>query len=188
VTDMEQAALASGSPRDRSGGRIVVGIDDSPAGRAALQWAVDLARSEHAQLVAVRSWALGLPRHGGRRRHKGNLHPHVVLFFDGAEQRDASARLVRGAFRAAVGGLPRDITLTIKTPEGDPGVALTGIATADGDLLVVGTEEQFSARRLVHGSVSQYCCSHARCPVVVIPAAPDGQAKTMVLSGVAGRG
>jgi nucleotide-binding universal stress UspA family protein len=186
VTNMDQDALASGSPQDLPAGRIVVGIDDSPAGLAALQWAVDLARSEHAQLVAVRSWALGLPRHGGRRRHRGNLHPHVVLFFDGAEQRDASARLVRKAFRAAVGGLPRDITVTIETPEGDPGAALTATATAEGDLLVVGTGDQFSARRLVHGSVSQYCRWHALCPMAVISAGPDGQAELTVISGVAG--
>jgi nucleotide-binding universal stress UspA family protein len=173
MTSVDQGAPSSGRPQVSSGGRIVVGIDDSPAGLAALRWAVEGARTANAQLVAVRSWALGLPRHGGRRRHRGNLHPHVVLVFDGTEQRDASAKLVRKAFHVAVGGVPRDVTVTIETPQGDPGAVLTGIAAADGDLLVVGANRHPSARRLVHGSVSRYCCLHAHCPVVVIPAGPE---------------
>jgi hypothetical protein len=78
----------------------------------------------------VRSWALGLPRHGGRRhRRLAQVHPHVVLYFDGTEQRDASAQLVRKSFRIAAGGIPRDITVTVETPEGDPGAVLTNIAS-----------------------------------------------------------
>ena len=82
--------------------RIILGVDDSPSGLAALQWAVSQARSREAQLVAVRSWALGLPRHGGRH-HRHLAHPHIVLFFSGAEQRDASAKVVRDAFRVVTG-------------------------------------------------------------------------------------
>lgn len=147
--------------------RIILGVDDSPSGLAALQWAVSQARSRQAQLVAVRSWALGLPRHGGRH-HRHPAHPHVVVFFNGAEQRDASAKLVRDAFRAATGGQPRDVALTVRTPEGDPGAALTGIATHDGDLIVVGREHMPAWRRARRGSVSRYCRSHAGCPVVVV--------------------
>jgi nucleotide-binding universal stress UspA family protein len=50
---------------------------------------------------------------------------------------------------------------------------VVGVAIADGDLLVAGTERGRSVQRLVHGSVSGYCCQHAQCPVVVVPAA-DG--------------
>jgi nucleotide-binding universal stress UspA family protein len=150
--------------------RIVVGVDDSRGGLAALRWAVCQARASGSQLVAVRSWALGLPRHGGRR-HRRKQHIPVVLRFVGNEQRDASAELVRQAFRSAVGGVPRDVALAIVTPEGDPGAALAEIAIADGDLLVLGTEPGRSIKRLVRGSVSGYCSVHAQCPVVVIPAA-----------------
>jgi hypothetical protein len=63
-------------PREQAlpahGGRVVVGIDDSPSGLAALRWAIGFARSRGARLVAVRAWALGLPRHGGVR-HRGGL-------------------------------------------------------------------------------------------------------------------
>jgi nucleotide-binding universal stress UspA family protein len=35
-------------------------------------------------------------------------------------------------------------------------------------LLVVGTREHVGLRRLVAGSVSHYCLSHAECPVVAV--------------------
>jgi nucleotide-binding universal stress UspA family protein len=149
--------------------RFIVGIDDSPSGLAALRWAVSQARTRQAQLVAVRSWQLGLPRHGGRR-HRHLVHPRVVLFFRGAEQRDASTKLVRDAFRNVTGGQPRDVALTVWTPEGDPGATLTSIATHDGDMIVVGHRPGSSWRRARHGSVSRYCQVHAHCPVVVVPA------------------
>ncbi|SRR5712692_6688906 len=147
--------------------RIVVGVDDSPGGLAALRWAVQQARLSGSQLVAVRSWALGLPRHGGRRQRRKHGLP-VVLSFAGDEQRDESAKLVRQAFRGASGSIPRDVALTIEIPEGDPGPVLTNIAASDGDLLVVGTEERKRVKRLVHGSVSSYCSGHAHCPVAVV--------------------
>jgi hypothetical protein len=85
-----------------------------------------------------------------------------------------SENLIRDAFQAANGGVPDDIAVTIRTPEGDPGLVLTRIAQADGDVLVVGTEPGLRARRVVHGSVSRYCSDHARCPVVVVPAPGPG--------------
>jgi nucleotide-binding universal stress UspA family protein len=148
--------------------RIIVGIDDTPSGMAALRWAVDSARNRDAQLVAVRSWELGQPAHGGRH-HRHRAGRHVVVYFNGAEQRDASAKLVRDAFQAADGGRPRDLAVVIRTPQADPGEALTGLATGDEDLLVVGHKHVPSWRRARRSSVSRYCCGHARCPVVVVP-------------------
>lgn len=116
---------------------------------------------------------MGLPRHGGRRWHRpARLHPHVVLFFGGHEQDEASAKLISKSFRIVAGGIPRDVTVTVETPEGDPGSVLADMATP-GDLLVVGQERALSIRRIVHGSVSRYCSAHSRCPVVVVPASPD---------------
>ena len=154
-------------------GRIVVGVDDTPAGLAALRWALSQARSRGSQLLAVRSWALGLPRHGGARRHREPFHPHVVLCFDGSEQREAAEALVRRSLRIVAGGIPRDVTITVQTPEGEPAAMLTDIATQPSDLLVVGHERAPAIRRILHGSVSRYCSGHARCPVVVVPAADD---------------
>lgn len=162
---------------DRGGGawrRVVVGVDDSPGGLAALRHAVDMARAGQVRLVAIRSWGLGLPRHGGRRRRRvGSDHGPLVPFFDGAEQRQKSALLIRLAFRDAVGGIPDDVAVAIRTPEGDPGRVLAEFA-ADGDVLVVGTARDQAVKRFMHGSVSHYCSAHAQCPVVVVP--PPGTA------------
>jgi nucleotide-binding universal stress UspA family protein len=156
------------------GGRVVVGIDDSPGGLAALRWAVELARSTNAPLVAVRVWALGLPRHGGLRR-RGDGRGRVVLAFAGSEPRQAAVRLVREAFRTAVGGVPGDVDVTIETPEGSPGPLLTRLASAPGDVLVVGTTPGHGLKRTVHGSVSAYCAGQLPGQVSVVAAAPPGQ-------------
>jgi nucleotide-binding universal stress UspA family protein len=42
------AGAASRQPSPAAGGRVVVGIDDSPAGLAALRWAIGFARSRGA--------------------------------------------------------------------------------------------------------------------------------------------
>lgn len=156
------------------GGRVIVGVDDSPGGLAALRRAVELARSANAPLVAVRAWALGLPRHGGLRRH-GDGRGHLVLTFAGTEPREAAARLVRQAFRTAVGGVPGDVDVTIETPEGNPGPVLTQLVSAPDDVLVVGTTPGHGLRRAVHGSVSAYCVSHLPGQVSVVEAGATGQ-------------
>ena len=167
------AMLASGVRRRQAalgeGGRVILGVDDSPGGLMALRWAVELARSVNAPLVAVRVWALGLPRHGGLRRH-GDGRGHVVLTFRGNVPREAAVNLVRQAFRTAVGGIPGDVDLTIETPEGNPGPALTQFASGSGDMLVVGTTSGHGIKRAVHGSVSAYCSAHLPGQVSVIAA------------------
>jgi nucleotide-binding universal stress UspA family protein len=130
-----------------------------------------MARAHRAALVAVRAWALGLPDHGGRRRH---AHRRVVLVFPGNEQRQVAAELVRRTFGAATGGVPADLAVRIETPEGDPGAVLTGFATDPDDLLVVGSQHHNHAlKALMHGSVSAYCLKHSRCPVMTVE--PDGR-------------
>ena len=78
------------------GRRVVVGVDNSPAGLAALRWAVRFARSRGAQLVAVRVWELSMRRRGGHRG-PGNGRGHVVLAFPGAQQRQVAANLTERA-------------------------------------------------------------------------------------------
>jgi len=169
LTDGEQHEVVPAE-----GGRIVVGVDDSPGGLAALRQAVEIARATGAPLVAVRAWALGLPRHGGLRRHGSGRGP-VILSFQGTEPRAAAARLTRQAFRAAVGGIPPDIDVTIETPEGNPGPVLTQLASAGGDTLIVGTTPGHLVKRAVHGSVSAYCARHLPGQVSVIAARAPGQ-------------
>jgi nucleotide-binding universal stress UspA family protein len=58
---------------------------------------------------------------------------------------------------------------TLKCFAGDPGPVLRSQAK-DADLLVVGTGEHVGLGRLLVGSVSHRCLSHATCPVVAVPA------------------
>jgi nucleotide-binding universal stress UspA family protein len=184
---------ASGAAAYGTVRRVIVGIDDTPAGQAALRWAVIKARSDGAQLVAVRAWALGLPRHGGRRHRHPDRSP-VVFTFAGDSQREAATALIREEFASTLGGIPSDIAVRIKVPEGDPAVVLTQLAVADGDLLVLGDHHASSLHRMVHGSVSRYCTAHCRCPVVIVSltgsatagdAAPS-QTRPSLASGAAG--
>jgi nucleotide-binding universal stress UspA family protein len=161
--------------------RVIVGVDDSGPGLAAIAAAVRLARSHDAKLLAVRAWALGLPRHGGRRMRR-LTHPHVVLSFSGAQQSAAARILVHRAFDAVADGTPTAVA--IQTPECDPALALVGIASQPGDVLVVGVNPGHPVRRLVHGSVSRYCVRHAACPVLVVPpGSRSGPAASLVGQG-----
>jgi nucleotide-binding universal stress UspA family protein len=169
MTAMTAHASGAEFPGGTRGERVIVGIDDSPGGLAALRWAVELARSRGAALVAVRVWGLALPRHGGRR-HRGDGHGRVVFAFRGAAPRQAATELTRQALRAVTRGAPTDLDVTIETPEGDPGPVLTTVASAGTDVLVVGTAHHPSLKRMVHGSVSAYCSRRSHCPVVVIEA------------------
>jgi nucleotide-binding universal stress UspA family protein len=148
--------------------RIIVGVDDSPGGLAALRWAVHRARTDRSPLVAVRAWALHLPRHGGHRL-RDDGHRHVVATFEGNVQREEAIAIIRRCFRMVWGEIPADVAVRVETPEGDPGTLLTGLARQEGDLLVVGRRHGHPAGRAVHGSVSSYCAGNARCPVLVIP-------------------
>lgn len=166
---MTERPVAAGGKTVGQIDRVIVGVDDSSAGLAAIAAAVMLARGYRAQLVAVRAWALGLPRHGGRRlRHV--THPHVILSFSDTEQRAASTVLIGDAFKAAIGRMPADVTVTMKTPDSDPAVALVALASKPGDIIVVGTDGGHLVRHLIHGSVSRYCVKHASCPVILVPA------------------
>ena len=164
---------ASGAAAYGTARRVIVGIDDTPVGQAALRWAVIKARSDGAQLIAVRAWALGLPKHGGRRHRHPDRSP-VVFTFAGDSEREAATALIRKVFLRTVGGKPRDIAVRFEVLEGDPAIVLTQLAIADGDLLVLGDHHASSMHRIVHGSVGRYCSAHSRCPVVIV--SPTGAA------------
>jgi nucleotide-binding universal stress UspA family protein len=154
---------------------VVVGIDDTPGGIAALRYAVGLARSQAAQLIAVRCWELGLPRHGGRR-YPPSRHRMLAPSYTGTVARDAANEVVKRVFRDAFGGVPGDVAVRVETPQGDPGATLVSLASRDNDMLVVGTRPGHPLNKVIHGSVAAYCCRyhHSACGVVVVP--PDGLA------------
>jgi nucleotide-binding universal stress UspA family protein len=153
---------------------IVVGLDESPSSKAALNWASEQANSLHAVLRAVHvlDWPNGLSSVG---------FPAPVNFMDvSREELQKSYRQEITAVFDAVSPHPDWI---LQFASGDAGRVLVR-QSRDARLLVVGTREHVGLGRLLNGSVSHYCLSHALCPVVAVPApAPDRRAEDSDAAG-----
>jgi nucleotide-binding universal stress UspA family protein len=139
---------------------IVVGLDDSPSGKAALRWAAEQAIRAQAVLRAVH--VLDWP-YGPDDSDVPASRDAVSLTFD---QRQAAylARITKVFDDAS----PRPDWL-IQFATGEPGPVLVR-QSGDSQLLVVGTREHVGLGRLLVGSISHYCLNHALCPVVAVPA------------------
>jgi nucleotide-binding universal stress UspA family protein len=136
--------------------QIVVGFDDSPMSAAALQWAAEQSRLSGQPILAVHTWE----------------RPSAEAYGGGWELPDVTGGNVRENAQswvaAAIGERPAEVSVDLEIVEGPAGPVLVGLA-AEAALLVIGTREHVGLRRLVNGSVSHYCLSHASCPVVAVP-------------------
>ncbi|WP_336209492.1 universal stress protein [Nonomuraea sp. LPB2021202275-12-8] len=147
------------------GARLIVGVDESPASRWALAWAIGAARLHRMALVAV---------HVSR----APVHPfpealpvqHAIRH--GEETR--CGEVVANVFDDVAGGMPEDLTTAVVARVGDPGYHLVDLAR-EGDLLVLGRGRRGLLSRLLLPSTSMYCARHARTTVVIVrqPAPPD---------------
>lgn len=138
--------------------RILVGLDPSPSGRAALQWAAQQARLTARQLVAIN--AVPIPP---------SLAPLGVIAMPEPTMDESS---IDPSYREAIHAVWESVFpepgWTLEFVLDDAGPALVR-RSADAELLVVGTHEHVGLARLVSGSVSRYCLSHAQCPTVIVP-------------------
>jgi nucleotide-binding universal stress UspA family protein len=143
-------------------GRIVVGVDGSELGGAALAWALEEAKLREATLVAVHAWTFVPP---GPIAEPGMVPvPAGDLAGDLAAERNvANAVLDDAAERAAGTGVEVERRLV----ESSPGDALVEAARG-ADLLVVGSHGRGSLASALLGSVSHHVLKHAPCPVVVV--------------------
>src|SRR5215217_3409394 len=160
--DAEPAALGKqgGARRGPNMNEIVVGVDLSPTGGAALAWAAEEARATGQTLRAV---------------HAVDVSPAFNMELGmGAAAVPMDAAAIDAAYRDPIAGIFEAIRpepnwhLTFSA--GEPGPVLVAESDRAG-LLVVGTKEHVGIGRLVSGSVSHYCINHAQRPVVVITAA-----------------
>ncbi len=147
--------------------RIVVGLDGSEAAAAALRWAIALARSTGAEVVAVHAFQAS---HVARRATGLPMVPDLEAWATAEHRRfeqtwcaplEESGVPHRTMFRA-----------------GHADVVLLEVADEVGaDVVVTGRRGLSSLVELLAGSVSQHVLHRARCPVVVVPAArPAGEA------------
>lgn len=147
--------------------RVVVGVSDTQAARAALACAVDEARRRGAELVAVRAW--------GPIAEPSPPAPPVTGLEEELTRRSDEA--IDRAFIEVCGGVPGDITVTRQTVEGVPERMLVRVADRPDDLLVVGRERHIALHRMLRGSAAGYCVDHAVCRVLVVPS-PTGSEDT----------
>jgi nucleotide-binding universal stress UspA family protein len=144
---------------------IVVGLDPSPSARAALTWAAEQARATGQTLRAI---------------HAVDVSPDFNLALgmgavDMPMEPSALDPMYRAAITSVFDSVRPGLGWRLQFFSGEAGPVLVA-ESAGAALLVVGTKEHVGIGRLVRGSVSHYCLSHARCPVVAVPAVRDHDA------------
>jgi len=137
--------------------RIVVGVDDSPGGRAALAWAMREAELRQAELEVVHAWSLPMAEGWNRE------WPVDEAWF-----RNQTTKLLErlvAEYTAAHGAAVRPILVPL-----DCDVPANGLLeqSRGADLLVVGSRGRGGFTGLLLGSVSTQVVHHASCPVVVV--------------------
>lgn len=134
---------------------IVVGVDGSPNGQLAFDWAVAEARAHQGRLRVIEAWSTP---------YNWQLEP---MFPVNVEQvREAAEHRLDQSLHAAQA---RDLEVHSELVEGEPGPILVE-AAREADLLVVGARGHSTLVQLLMGSVSTFCAHHATCPVVIVPA------------------
>ena len=135
--------------------RIVVGIDDAPAARSALRWALRVAQTEQATVDAITAWHIPAVTYPA--------HPHVTIQRTPHEQ--AEAALVQVVTEVCGSAHPQNVRL--RTLEGSAADVLVE-AGRDALMLVVGSRGLGPARGMLLGSVSLRVAERASCPVLVV--------------------
>jgi nucleotide-binding universal stress UspA family protein len=133
--------------------QLIVGVDRSPGGRAALR------------VAAAEAIRRGVPLHAVRVR--SFLHGPVDDF-----------TVIDTAFREAFGGIPPGVDIRRAILDTPIATALTDRARHPGDLLVLGSRRHGPSRwwhRIWSRSVVEGCLRRARCPVLVVSADRTGR-------------
>jgi nucleotide-binding universal stress UspA family protein len=149
----------------RSGRRpIVVGVDGSPAAKAALRWALDQAGQTATGVEAVIVWA-----------------PETVLYYGyelaamavaGTDLAAAAETVLLDTLVEVVGDHGGSVPVQPRVVQGRPVDELLRAART-AQLLVLGGPTHGRITGLLTGSVSHQCVQRASCPVVITPATPS---------------
>jgi nucleotide-binding universal stress UspA family protein len=136
--------------------RIVAGVDGSPSSLQALRWAIRQAELTGSSVDAVIAWQPPAASGIGWGAAMVGQTDYVEL----AEKTlaDAISQAADPASRVEVRPM---------VGEGNAARVLLD-ASADADLLVVGSRGHGGFAGALLGSVSRHCTHHAHCPVVII--------------------
>jgi nucleotide-binding universal stress UspA family protein len=131
---------------------IVVGLNGSAGSLRALRWAVEEAALRSTPIQMVHAWQRGSHDYSGGEDQRHSL------------QLEALERATGWVLDVCGVGLLASVDII----EGSPAAVLVELSD-QAELLVIGTQAHHGLGRLVTGSVSQRCLSHASCPVVAVP-------------------
>jgi nucleotide-binding universal stress UspA family protein len=135
---------------------IVVGVDGSECAHEALRVAIEETRYRSGTLQVVAAWSMPVLMYAGG--YMAGIDPSTFERAAEAAAADAVGEVRRVAPELEVqGGVSND----------PPAVALLE-ASAEADLLVVGSRGLGGFERLLLGSVSQQVAQHAQCPVLIV--------------------
>lgn len=137
-------------------GQIVVGVDDTPECEPAMAYAFEQAALRGATLRAVHAWQL--PVHA--------FAPEIAYDMD--DVRTAQHQIVRATLERYEKEYPQ-VTVVEDVRSAHPVEALA-TASAEADLVVVGSHGRGALGAMILGSVSRGVLHHARCPVAVVRA------------------
>ncbi len=161
-----------GAAADRAPGPVVVGTDGSAHSAAALWLAFEEADLRRLPLVALHTWT------APASRAPGDILP---LVYDVPEVAAEESRLLAETIAGWRGRYP-DVAVTERVEHAHARRALVE-ASADAELLVVGSRGRGGFTGLLLGSVSHHVLHHAHCPTIVarastadVPQTPAEQA------------
>lgn len=146
-------------------GHIVVGVDGSPASRAALVWAAREAELRKCPLDVVYGWQVkGEPRPPGEW---GGVVPPAAAYQEQAQRRTQAV-----VDEVLPGGAACELTVhAMHKPAGRALVSFCGTA----DLLVVGSKNHGRLAGWLVGSTSDDTLKNATCTVVVVRPPIEGE-------------
>jgi nucleotide-binding universal stress UspA family protein len=132
--------------------KVIVAIDGGPASAAALKWALQRARSVQLTLELTSVVELGWSPVGGPEDEFQPIYERALAEATRKVEQAAPTLKKTSVVRR---GVPVDELVR---------------ASADADLLVIGTNKTGFLAGAVYGTLPLRLAAHARCPVVVVPA------------------
>ncbi len=144
---------------------ILVGIDGTDAGDAALRWSLAEAAARDVDLVAVHAWRppveteFSWAEPSFKTESDSVIHAELVI--------EEALLRVAGSTPSAAGG-PSPSKLRMVVLPGPAALVLEEQARSAA-LLVLGRRHETAASRAMHGSVVSSALHHVDCPVVIVP-------------------
>lgn len=168
--------VESSSVRRVDSGTWVVGLDGSECATNALEWAVSNVEGRASSIELVTAWQT--PVAGAYP-----MSSPVTVVIDDAEFHDAAAHDVA---EVAAGLAPRvPLPVTAAVGHGGPAQVLLE-ASESAALLVIGSRGRGGFTRLLLGSTSTQCATHASVPTIVVPGDVEPAAVETVIVGCDG--